>query len=630
MPVVVTAIRKFSVRFPQAWTGLLIFMVSLLVYLLNGQVGLISNDNVPHTLLAFNWLENHTLNLDILRNSHFYRFDEPPYFFIEAPNGHLTSTYPIGTSIVTFPLYVGFYCYLKAAEFVQSVITGAPVHLLNIADRSFESYRFGFGKLAAAISTAFSVTLFYYCLRLKFQPAIALITTFLFAFATSTWVLSAQDIRQHTISNLLLVSIIFCLFKANRTEGKSRRTALLVAGIFCGLLPGVRLTSLIFSLAAGVYTLYTFRKEIVYFGLGLCSIGLNLSWNIYYFGWENFSGGYTQQFRSGASSYRLTIQYFFEAASGLLISPNDGLFVYSPVLLFAFPGGWRLWQQRTGKDEQLLVCLTAASIILILHYCIYQPWDGGSDSYSSRFTLDILPVICLLIAYSLQSILDRLPQSRTAPVLLAIFLASLLFSTGFQVIGAFSRTDWGSIPVPVLVDKSRLWDFSDTQIARHFNNLSSRLINPISDPDRYVQGLAAEMSQLVEVKKGEEKPVVRAFKVRSGGRRVYRVVLRNTGRSQWFGYRTALDRGETRIRVRFFDTNNELMKRVGSNFLYLSSNAQPGEATEAIGRIVFPRKQGQYSMVFDLVATRLEEPEQQEKPILYHHTVEIGPAQPRP
>jgi hypothetical protein len=248
--------RPIWIARPQMMTSLGIFGACLLAYLLNASTALTSSDNLTGTLVAFNWLENQTLNFDAFREGYLYAGDGIPYFFVEAPNGHLTSRYPIGTALVTFPLYCLFFIYLKFASLVESILTHSPVNLVNVTSEEFGLYRRSFGKLAATLSSALSVVLFYLAVRLKFNQTVALLTTFTFAFATGTWVLCSQDLRQHTISNLLLISILLCLFKVERTTGSRRKLLFLTSGFFCGLLPGVRITSAIFAVMIAVYVAY--------------------------------------------------------------------------------------------------------------------------------------------------------------------------------------------------------------------------------------------------------------------------------------------------------------------------------------------------------------------------------------
>jgi len=625
-------VRAMMAKRTETMIGLLIFVTCLFVYLANGtEFYLGSSDNIPNTLLAFNWLENHSLTFNLFRNGQWFVDGEHPYFFAEGLNGDLTSRYPIGAAIVTFPLYVVFFLYLKLVGLVTSLATGVPTDLLDIASKDFGDYRIGLSKLAGAIATAFATVLFYLTLRLKFNRGVALITSFIFAFCTSSWALNSQDLRQHTISNLLLITIVFCLMKADRTQDKKRQALLFLAGIFCGLLPSVRLTSGLFSFTATIYTLYAFRKEAIYFLLGLPSILLHFAWNAYYFGWGNLiSGGYVEQLENRPSTYKFTIEQFTTAAPGLLFAPSEGLFTFSPVLLFAIPGAYQVFQGRSGRDEKLLICLTIAALGIFINYSFYGSWTGGSDSYGCRFLTDIIPVVCLLIAYFLAALIVTIQQAkaRIAQIVFVVFLISLFVSTSVQAIGAFTSTDWGTSPIPLLFDRSRLWQVSDSQIERHFRNLTARITKPIQNPRQYVQGLDGRVEKVeIVTREGEVTDVSQGFELYSKQRRLIRVTLQNTGQSQWFGYQTGMQgMGETKLRIFFVseDGNTRTRPREGKD-LNISGTPKPGEQTEALSRVMFPKQPGNYQMVFEFFASGLNNSYNKSKPPIYSVPVTILP-----
>lgn len=612
MPKILATVKKR----PELFIGLLLLGACIFVYQTSGMLTLASTDNVPHTLLAFNWLENHTLNLDNFRDSYLLsRGDADPHYFSEAPNGHLTSTYPIGTALVSFPLYLFFFIYLKVTALFQS-LGGQSSNLLDLTNPDFDQTRRFFGRLAGTICSAVSVLLLYLGLRLKFNRTIALLATFTYAFATNTWVLGSQDLRQHTVSNLLLAALMLCLLKTNRVTGRHRKTLLLTAGIFCGLLPSVRLTSAIFAAAAIAYAVYVYRKECLYLLVGLLSIVPNWIWNSYYFGLENFSrGGYLRQFEAGASSYDLTINYIISAFLGQLISPSDGLFVFSPVLLFALLGCYMAYrqfrqvEQRDSHDELLLLGLALACLGLFLHYCIYKPWDGGSGSYGPRFLMDVLPVACFLIGYALHFLTasPAFPQ-RLTQLLLPLFLLTLLWSTAIQTLGAFTDTNWGKVPLPLLSQPQRRWSLADSQIERHFHNFLVRAAPPIRDPQAYGQELAGQLERLELVKRnGQSDPIGPQLNLRVGARRILQATVKNTGESTWFGYQTALeDRGETRLNFRLFDQTGKQMKLQQPD-LFISGSPQPGESAAAIGQILFPKKPGTYRLEIALIMAGFEQ-----------------------
>lgn len=606
---------------------LLIFLTCVFVYEANDRVTLTSSDNVTHTLLAFNWLENHTLNFDAFRDGYLYEGGGIPYYLVEAPNGHLTSRYPVGTALVTFPLYCLFYIYLKVAAFAQTMFSGSPSDLLDITSEEFDVYRRSFGKLAATLSSALSVVIFYLCARLKFNQGISIISTFVFAFATGTWVLCSQDLRQHTLSNLLLVSIILCLMKAERSQERKQRVLLLIAGLFCGLLPGVRITSTVFSVATTVYVIWFFRRKSIFFLLGLPSVLFNLAWNFYYFGWDNLIvGGYVKHLEERPVSYAFTLKQFTTASLGLLVSPSDGFFVYSPVLLFSIPGIYQIYKFRAGKDEKLLLCLTFACAVLYLHYCFYLFWMGGSDSYGSRVMTDTLPIVCLAIGYFLVRSSQALHNSNLwSKPIFALFCISLLFSVGVQTIGAFTQTNWGTSPLPIFADKSRVWSLKDSQIERHFRNFVAQITNPIKEEDEetYIRNLNATIENIEIINKNNQQ-IIKSLIVPSGKRKILSATLRNTGRSPWFGYQTGLENsGETRIRVRFYDGAGNQSKQRGGNLLYISGTPRSGEQTQAIGLIAFPKQPGDYEIRFELIATGISSSSDSSPHEIYRQSVTV-------
>lgn len=614
----------------QATICLLIFLTCVFVYEANDRVTLTSSDNVVSTLLAFNWLENQTLNLDVFRDSYLYDGGGIPYFLVEAPNGHLTSRYPIGTALVTFPLYCLFYAYLKVATLIQNIFSSTPSDLLNITSDEFSVYRKSFGKLAATLASALSVVIFYLSARLKFSQGVALLATFVFAFATGTWVICSQDLRQHTLSNLLLISIILCLLKAERSGGSHQKLLLVVAGLFCGLLPGVRITSAVFFVAITAYVLWAFGKKSIFFWLGLPSVLFNLAWNFYYFGWGNLLvGGYVKHLEERPVSYAFTLEQFKTAGLGLLVSPSDGLFVYSPVLLFGMAGIYQFYKHRANRDEKFLLCLTLACLTLYLHYGFYLFWMGGVDSFGSRVMTDTLPVICLAIGYFLLELSQALQQSRSwAKPVFGVFLISLLLSVGIQTIGAFTQTNWGTSPLPIFADKSRVWHWKDNQIERHFKNFLAHLDEPLrgENKEEYLRDLNATVGKIEIVNKKNRQPLTDPWRLRSGKTKILSAVLNNTGRSPWFGYQTGLeDQGETRIKVRFYDDSGDERKPRGLNFLFISGTPQSGEQTEAIGLIAFPKRPGTYQMVFKLVAAGISDSASDPSQSIYHQSVTIKP-----
>ncbi|MCS6812780.1 MAG: hypothetical protein NZ772_04310 [Cyanobacteria bacterium] len=568
-----------------------ILLVSSFIYLANG-ITIGSGDTVPNTLLAFNLLEYHTLHFDIMRQAEIPSMLRPYGFFVEAANGHLTSHYPIGPAIVTFPLYLLFYLYLK--------LTGTP---LNLVDGSFDTYRLLFEKLAATITTALSVGLFYLVSRVQFSRGISLVTTAIFAFATNTWVTSSQGLWQHGISNLMTLSAWVCLLRSHQAVPRYRLLWLGLAGGAVGLLPSIRPTSSIVTIALLVYVVAKYRWQAMPFFVGLLSAVPGLAWNWYYFG--NLSGGYGSIV---GSVYRFTASQFLESLAGLLISPSRGLLLFSPIVIFAIPGLVIAFRHRHQPHEQLLLCLSSSHFLIFITYCFYTIWWAG-HCYGPRFMTDVLPTLCYLINYTLAegTVVSRRWLGET-PRLSLLFSVLLAFSVLTQVLGTFGLASgaagrrsltpnvWNEVPLDVDVHRSRLWDFQDNQIRRHANALLHRLVKPpVHKPD-YQRGLRAKLVQVGNQQGVPLSPIVTGT-YQTGA--LLTAIVENVGTSRWYGYNAALGQGETRVRASVFTLAGE---KFAESWLYLSSSVAPGQTGSAIGvlPLIFPP--GSYYLAFDLIA----------------------------
>ena len=572
---------------------ILLLIFSLIVYLANGET-ISSGDAIPNSLLAFNLLENHTLNFDAFRNSYLCTESYSNcYFFIEANNGHLSSFYPIGSAIVTFPLYLIFYIYLK--------LTHSLWVPLDLTADSFEAYRASLEKLAASLTTAISVSIFYLSLRLKFKRKLSLLATFIFAFATNTWMTSSQGLWQHGISNLALVSIIFCLLKANRAPEQYQKRWLLAAGLISGLIPGIRPTSALYVIAAILYIVFSYRFKAIFFLSGLITAIPSLLWNLYYFG--NLTGGYSSFLSE--SPYVFSLDHFIKASLGTLISPSRGLLIFSPIVLYSLLGAYQVFKLRTRKDEQLIGSMTIAAIALLGSYFFFRIWWAG-HSYGPRFTTDLMPILCYLISYFLASNMSKfklLKFKKLLNIQLLLFMTLLIFSTSTQVAGAFGYNPgvmWNAIPLNVRIYRYRLWNIRDNQIERHFRALFNQISKPHLDNSVYVNGLDGLIKQITDEKNQAINSVI---SVQPGSRQLFKAYLVNIGESRWFGYRAALPEGETRVRVRLFDVENH--RQVSKTQLFISGSPQKNEWTTAIGSIHFPQKPGRYKLVFDLIADEI-------------------------
>src|SRR5262249_56731864 len=142
--------------------------------------------------------------------------------------------------------------------------------------------------------------------------------------------------------------------------------------------------------------------------------------------------------------------------AGLLISPNRGLLIYTPIMLFALWGAVRVW--RVGAPPWVR-WLTIGVALHVLIYAKFQEWWAGY-TYGPRYFTDVLPALTIFLVYGLVP----LCQMRAVQVLAA---GLALYGIGVQAIGVYAADDrWNRDPQPLEVRPDRAWDWPDLQTLR--------------------------------------------------------------------------------------------------------------------------------------------------------------------
>jgi hypothetical protein len=574
----------------------LLVISALTIYLLNGPT-LLSGDAISNSLLVFTWLETGEPYFDRLQQATqgtvlagwFGEFTG----FRMALNGHWTSAFPIGPAIVTAPLYGLFYLYWKLTHWGQvfGVTTGLP----------FELTRMFYQKLASAIVAALSVGLFFQIAQLRFPQRIALISTIIFGFASSTWTISAQGLWQHGPLNLMVLVMVWSLLQAE--NGSTKNAWALLAGIACGLIPGIRQTGLLFSAVGVIYGFWRLRSRFGWLLLGLFSALPWLWWNHYHFG-NAISGGYSVFVKT-----LYAWSNFPTAAPGMFFSPSRGFLVYMPIAIFAVPGAWhwgtQLWRNwRMCKLQYHAIdCLFGglfmASLGILLNYCFFSVWFAG-ECYGARFSTDVLPAVCGMIGYYLMDFQSQLRRTkrwllRHQIALLGFGLAGL-FSLLTQVAGVASHplSDWNRTPWvanPWMAESNRYWDWGDSQWLRNLRGIQNRGYQSYLTSPRY---LANFQGQAVQVAIHQGSRIVPPLTIASTQPYVLLdVLVQNSGKSNWYGYQHGIGIGEMYVQG---DLYNAQQQKVATTNFYLSGICPAGQICKAQGMLFKPATPGNYRL----------------------------------
>ena len=387
-------------------------LLAFIVYNLNLR-SITSYDTYPTRLLPVAMLTGFQLHLDQFPFLLEERFPSPTKnvatSFMTFRRGHWRSRYPVMPALLATPVY--------ALPVMLGVHRGPPIGELA----RVEVVATLLAKVAASLAIALSVALVFLTLAELVDRRAATMLALIYAFGTSSWSVSSQGLWQSAFSQPALALALLALVRA-RTRDESRWVA--VAGWALAVAVACRPPMALVALVLSVYVLRRHRARFARFVVGPVVIGtLLVTYNLYYFG--ALSGGY----RELAGSYSLSPAAFWLGLRGLLVSPNRGLFVFSPILAGAFAGSWLVLARRGPERDELLAFVAAATLAAILQYATFSGWHGAFG-YSYRLLAELLPMLVLLMV----PVWNRLVATPTRRAVLATVVA---YSVAVQVIGAF-------------------------------------------------------------------------------------------------------------------------------------------------------------------------------------------------
>ena len=350
-------------------------------------------------------------------------------------HGHYVSLFPIVTPVLITPVYI--------VSYVLYTVFQLPFDISGIMILA---------KTSATIIAALSCVFVYLAGKELFPRKIALVTALVYAFATSTWSVSSQALWQHGTVELLLILMIWLVIKNERERS---RTAVIILGLLTGLFLFNRPPDSVLLLPIIGYVAWYERQNLPVYTISAAATGLPfLAYNLSIFG--NVFGGYSQNlgfFSFGPES----IGNF----AGLLIAPNVGLLVFSPVLLLSVFGYLKLNSIASDRIRQVLVFFGPAIILVILEYSFFGLWESSvAYSYGQRFLTGFIPVLAIFFGIAAQKLFVAMPKTSGTRILQVIVVLLIISSVIIQAIGVFLY--------PLLPDRGssseKTWDWNSSII----------------------------------------------------------------------------------------------------------------------------------------------------------------------
>jgi len=426
---------EFAARLPdlaRKYDYLLLFIAVYLVYNTVSRMTM-SGDTNPAAFLPLSLILHQTLFFDAFVGTGLG--PNVAYAFPQV-NGHYVSLFPIVTPILITPVY--------AVSYLLYSLFGVPFGTTDIMILA---------KTSASVIAALSCVFVYLAGKELFSRKTALITASVYAFATSTWAVSSQALWQHGTVELLLIALIWLILRNERERSKY---CIIALGLLSGLFLFNRPPDAILLVPVAGYVAWYERERLLLYAGSAAVTGLPfLAYNLSVFG--NVFGGYKQN---------LDLFTFNPGFAGnfvsLLVAPNVGLLVFSPVLVLSVLGYLRVRTISGDRIRNLLAAFGPAILAEILLYSFFGLWyTSVSYSYGQRFLTGFVPVLALFLGIALDDLLKPGQDESRAKAVRAVIVLLVAVSVIIQATGVFFY--------PLYPDRSsdpgRVWDWSNSIIA---------------------------------------------------------------------------------------------------------------------------------------------------------------------
>ena len=334
------------------------------------------------------------------------RVDQPAYYLVPTRHpGKYANTFGVGAGLFAAPIVI-------PASLVVHDLANNPDLLWWLA------------KIAAALSVAGTVFILYLAALGRFSPRASAFLALAYGLGTCAFSVSSQALWQHGPCEMFLALGAYFLM----TNSDKRNH--LLCGLAFALATACRPTAALVVICVGVHLLVVDRRRLFWFGLGSLPIAMALvAYSAYAFGTFMSVGqlkiaAEIAKAKTGQPDIWQTP--LWEGVPGLLLSPARGLFVYSPLALFAVWGAGRAFRDSAWRDLRPLA--VAAVLLLGVAAKRFDWWGGWCFGY--RPIVDVV----ILLAFLSFPLLETLSSRRPLQVICGVLFA---YSFAIQLLGAF-------------------------------------------------------------------------------------------------------------------------------------------------------------------------------------------------
>ncbi len=336
---------------------------------------------------------------------------EPDYYIVESKQidpvtreKEYVSTFGVGVGLSALPVLMWF----------------DPQELLKNPARLWSA-----AKFAASLEVALSGMFLFLIGRRLVNEWLALLVALAYGLGTCVWTTSSQALFQHAPNVLFLALGTWFL-----SHQPLKRFSATGCGLAYACALACRPTSSAVLVAVGVYLLLKDRRNVLAFLAGAAPVLLAVGmYNAYFLGapWDFGQAHAAAVVLAKTGSPSIWQSPLWLGLAGHLLSPSRGLFIFSPFLIAALFGLYRIWREEPYRFARPL--MVAMVVILCVEAKHFDWWSGWS--YGCRHIVDLTFFLCLFLL----PVMAWIARRKWA---LTLFSLALAWSVVVQVVGAFA------------------------------------------------------------------------------------------------------------------------------------------------------------------------------------------------
>lgn len=361
--------------------------------------------------------------------------------------------YPIGVSVVAFPVFVAMDASLRICG---STIWSLLEHYYSSAViKAFfqRDYLASYGEVEVVIASfliGIATAVMFLTFRQYVPRTQAILLALLFAYGTAAWSTGSRALWQHGPAMLLLSIALYFLARRRANSPLVAWTAVPLAMAYF-----VRPATAIVIAAVAVYVLRHYRSRFLQWCL--LAVLTAAPFLIYNFAiYHRMLQPYflDQGFLPLSAG---SVLRFLGALAGQCISPSRGLLVFSPFFIFSVAGVWLAIRRKW--ETPLAFYLAVAIALHWMAISAFADWTAGF-CFGPRYFAEITPLLMFFLIPVLQEYAKRgKPKLAVAGFTLCVGIAVFIHSRGALV---WAVEEWNQPDV----NPARVWDWKDPQFLR--------------------------------------------------------------------------------------------------------------------------------------------------------------------